>query len=348
MADVAARAGVSRSLVSLVFRDAPGASADTRRRVLESADEIGYKRDVVARSLRVGRSNVIGVVFDAHDDFHANLLDACYRSAELLGYELTLSAVTESRDYERAGADLLGTRAEALIIAAAEVDDSVLGRWNQRLPVVVIGRNTNGLTDVVRLDDNEAIRMLVDHLINLGHRDIWAMEATGRRSGAERAQGYLNTMAERGLRDRAKLIPGDFTSRGGVVAAQQLLSDLNHLPTAVIGSNDLATVGLLETLRAAGLHVPLDISVAGFDNSRIASNPSINLTTVSQDINGMAKLALVSAIEALRTADRKTEEHIFSPRLIARGTTGPLPRRPVSVRPSDRLASTVVTAPTKA
>jgi DNA-binding LacI/PurR family transcriptional regulator len=141
-------------------------------------------------------------------------------------------------------------------------------------------------------------------------------------------------MAAQGLADHARLLPGNFTNRGGVQVAQRLLKDLDHLPTAIIGSNDLATVGLLETLRTAGIRVPEDISVAGFDNSRIASSSSINLTTVSQDIRGMAKLAMAVAIEALSTGNRETEEHVFWPRLILRATTAPPRTGPVAIRQS--------------
>src|ERR671921_1541847 len=116
LADVAARAGVSVPLVSIVMRDAPGASAATRERVRRAAHELGYRPDIRARMLRRSRSRLIGVVFGVQHAFHGDLVGGLYTAAERVGYELALSAVTPGRDEQRAVAGLLRDRCEALVL----------------------------------------------------------------------------------------------------------------------------------------------------------------------------------------------------------------------------------------
>ena len=145
LADVAARAGVSKSLVSLVMRGEPGASADTRRRVLEAADQLGYHPDSRARLLRSGRSRLLGVVFGIEHTFHADLVTALYTAARETGYELALSAVTPDRDEAEATAGLLQDRCEALILIGPHRPAAHLARLAARLPVVVLARTVRAI-----------------------------------------------------------------------------------------------------------------------------------------------------------------------------------------------------------
>src|ERR671927_1257591 len=116
LADVAARAGVSTALVSIVMRDAPGASVATRERVRRAADELGYRPDSRARLLRSSRSRLLGVVFGVQHPFHGDLVSGLYQAADRVGYELALSAVTPDRDEPRAVGSLLSDRCEALVL----------------------------------------------------------------------------------------------------------------------------------------------------------------------------------------------------------------------------------------
>ena len=145
LADVAARAGVSKSLVSLVMRGEPGASTDTRRRVLEAADQLGYHPDSRARLLRSGRSRLLGVVFGIEHTFHADLVTALYTAARETGYELALSAVTPDRDEAEATAGLLQDRCEALILIGPHRPAAHLARLAARLPVVVLARTVRAI-----------------------------------------------------------------------------------------------------------------------------------------------------------------------------------------------------------
>src|SRR5918998_4094835 len=170
LADVAARAGVSVPLVSIVMRDAPGASAATRERVRRIAEELGYRPDSRARLLRSARSRLIGVVFAVQQPFHGDLVGGLYTAADNADYELTLSAVTPARDERRAVTSLLQDRCEALILLGPQSPTSFLAELTARLPVVVAARAArHRALDVVRTADHEGLRQAVDHLVGLGH-----------------------------------------------------------------------------------------------------------------------------------------------------------------------------------
>jgi DNA-binding LacI/PurR family transcriptional regulator len=137
LADVAALAGVSVALVSIVMRDVPGASVESRRRVLQAADELGYRPDSRTRLLRSSRSRLLGVVFGVQHAFHGDLVSGLYTAADRAGYELALSAVTPARDEQRAVASLVQDRCEALILLGPQAPTSSLAQLATRLPVVV-------------------------------------------------------------------------------------------------------------------------------------------------------------------------------------------------------------------
>ena len=170
MHDVAARAGVSQSLVSIVMREAPGAGAATRERVLRIADELGYRPDTRAQLLRRGNSRLLGVVFGVQHAFHGDLVAGLYRAAGPLGYQLALSAVTPDRDEAAAVADLLGDRCEALLLLGAQSTPGELGRLAGIAPVVAVARAVrHSDVDVVRTADADGLGRAVDHLVGLGH-----------------------------------------------------------------------------------------------------------------------------------------------------------------------------------
>src|SRR5690242_8133345 len=171
LADVAAEAGVSVALVSIVMRDAPGASAATRQRVLEVARRLDYQPDSRARLLRSGRSRLLGVVFGVQHPFHDDMLTGLYDAAERIGYELTLSAVTPRRDERTAIGGLLQDRCAALVLLGPLTPTAELGTLADRLPVVAMMRTVrHRQVDVVRTDDARGLHLAVDHLVSLGHR----------------------------------------------------------------------------------------------------------------------------------------------------------------------------------
>jgi DNA-binding LacI/PurR family transcriptional regulator len=333
LADVAARAGVSRALASLVIRDAPGASAASRAAVLQAAAELGYRPDPAAQLLRQHRSRLIGVLFDPGDPFHADLLEQLYVAVERSGYEVVLAARVPSRSEQRAVDSLVASRCEGLVLIGTEAPTALLRAARERLPVTVVGRpGDKGGVDAVRVADEAGAAAAVDFLIELGHRRIRHVDG-GRHAGAtERRRGYRATMRRHGL--MVDITPGDNTEESGVRAARDLLAGPGDV-TAVFAGNDRCAVGVLDTLLRAGVDVPADISVMGYDDSRLARLTHTNLTTVAQDPAEMARLAVESVVSRLDgDPDAPPRDLALEPRLVVRTTTGPAPTRAGPDRPT--------------
>lgn len=325
LADVAARAGVSTALVSTVMRDVPGASAATRQRILQAAEEIGYRPDARARLLRSSRSRLIGVTFGVQHGFHGDLVTGLYEAADSQGYEIALSAVTPRRDERRAVGSLLQDRCEAMILLGPESRVGYLAELAERRPVVVVARAVNDrAVDVVRTADDEGLRQAVDHLVTLGHRRIAHIDGGRAPGAAQRRRGYRQTMRRHGLDTDILIVPGGISEEDGAQAARELLATTPR-PTAVAVFNDRSATGVLDVLRKAGLVVPQDISVVGFDDSRLARLSHVDLTTVAQDAGRMARLAVGRAVDRLDGTATGGREIVIPPRLIVRGTTAALP-----------------------
>jgi DNA-binding LacI/PurR family transcriptional regulator len=323
LADVAAAAGVSVALVSIVMRDVPGASADTRRRVLEVAERLGYHPDSRARLLRSGRSRLLGVVFGVEHAFHGDLVTGLYDAADKIGYELTLSAVTPRRDEHRAIAGLLQDRCEALILLGPQSRASALAAIAARMPVVAMLREVRQpAVDVVRTDEARGLHQAVDHLVTLGHRRIAHVDGGRIPGSAERRRGYRDAMRRHGLDAEIRVVPGGFSDEDGARAARALLDDP---ATAVTVYNDRGATGVLDVLRRAGRRVPEQISVVGFDDSTIAGLTHIDLTTIAQDTAAMANLAVARAVDRIENVPVTHREIVIAPHLVVRGTTGEPP-----------------------
>ena len=325
LADVAARAGVSTALVSTVIRDVPGASAATRQRILQAAEEIGYRPDARARLLRSNRSRLIGVTFGVQHAFHGDLVSGLYEAADAEGYEIALSAVTPRRDERRAVGSLLQDRCEAMILLGPDSPAGYLAELAGRCPVVVVARAVSGRgVDVVRTADDEGLQQAVDHLVALGHRRIAHIDGGRAPGAAQRRRGYRQAMHRHGLDADILIVPGGLGEEDGAEAARRLLATVPR-PTAVAVFNDRSATGLLDVFRNAGVLVPQDISVVGFDDSRLARLSHVDLTTVAQDAGRMATLAVARAIDRLDGTPTGGREIVIPPRLIVRGTTAALP-----------------------
>ena len=326
LADVAARAGVSSGLVSLVLRNQPGPSAQTRTRVIAAAQELGYRADRTASLLARRRSRHLGVLMDVRNTFHAELVTDLDAAATGLGYDLVLSTLTPARDERRAAEILLDFRCEALILLGPDEPAGWLNALGSEIPVVVVGRRVpSAAVDVVRAADDRGVAQAVSHLAGLGHRDIAFVDGGSGTIAADRRRGYRQAMRRRGFAGHLRIIPGDHTEEAGTRAAAALTAGEN-LPTAVITSNDRCAVGLLDALSRLGVAVPGAVSVVGYDDSALARLAHVDLTSVSQDARGQAGQAVALAVERLENGRAAPREVVLTPHLVVRGTTGP-PRR---------------------
>ena len=326
MADVAARAGVSRALVSLVFRGQPGAGPATRERVVQAAHELGYRPDTAARLLARGRSRTLGVLLTVHQPFHADLVEAIYPAAEQAGYEVLLSASAPVRDERKSVEALLSHRCEGLILLGPQSDTRWLDELGRRTVTAVVGRRLPGVhVDSVHTAEAHGIRQAVDHLVELGHRAIAHIDGGKAPASADRRRAYRTAMRKHGLTEHVDILPGDHTEDAGIEAGRALLTR-EQLPTAVLAGNDRCAVGLIRTLLRAGVDVPREVSVIGYDDSHIA-HVANDLTTVRQDALRMGEQAVRSAVRRLEDDALAPEEIIVEPKLVVRGTSGPPPDR---------------------
>jgi DNA-binding LacI/PurR family transcriptional regulator len=308
---------VSRALVSIVVRGVPGASEATRQRVLGVADELGYRPDTRARLLAGRRSRLLGVTLALNHPFHADLTEELYAAAERHGYEVVLSAVTRNRNSRRAIDTLLDYRCAAAILIGLPVREPWLSALAERLPVVVLGqRSRSRAVDVIRTADQVGMRLAVDHLVALGHREIVHVDGARGPGAAARRDGYRAAMHRHELASR--IVAGGPAEEDGAAAARALAP---APPTAVLTYNDRCAVGLLDVFVRTGIAVPDAVSIVGYDDSQVARLPYLRLTTVSQDASQLAALAVRRAIARLEHQPVTERELVLTPHLVVRGTT---------------------------
>lgn len=326
MEDVAARAGVSRALVSIVFREAPGAADATRRRVLEAARELSYQPD--SRASRLGRartrSRTVGVVFGVGHDFHGDVLDGIYGAAAPADYEVLLSGVTRQRSERVAVRSMLAERCEALLLLGSALPARELASLAASVPVVSLLRPVRAVgVDVVRTDDTAGLDQAVRHLAGLGHDRIAYLDGGRAAGAAERRRGYRTAMRRLGSDAVVLELPGGLTEADGALAAEAFRALPMPRPTAVAAFNDRCALGFIDVVRRQGLAVPGDVSVVGFDDIEQAGYPHVSLTTIHQDVEALGGAALDRVATHLDTGVSDARELVIAPTLVHRGSTGP-------------------------
>lgn len=330
--DVAERAGVSKSLVSLVMRGAPNVSDSSRQAVLVAAEQLGYRPNTMARSLVQQRSFVIGVmVSDLANPFFIDVIAGATDAAREAEYRALVNTGGRDKDKEADAIDtLLRLQVDGIVLAGAIVDAAIIERVGAETPTVITNRASRSrVIDSVVLDDGAGTGLAVDHLVELGHRRI-AHISGGKGAGARnRVSGYRRAMRRHGLEDRITVVPGSYTEQGGAHGARTLMNGASR-PTAIIAPNDVAALGALEALTAGTLEVPADVSLVGFDDTYLAGLGHIDLTSVRQDARLMGAQAVRMLIERAEGHRSDTRHLVLDPTLTVRSSTAPPPRTPNS------------------
>ncbi len=323
--DVADRAGVSKSLVSLVMREPDRVSDASRAAVLAAAAELGYRPNAVARSLVQQRTHVIGVVLsDLHNPFFADVADGIESAAAAAGYRTMLSSGFLDPVRERSSMEtLLELRVDALILMGSMMEVNDIETLASSLPVTLVGRHSDSdMLDTVGVDDAVGAQVAVDYLVGLGHSNITHIHAGSAAGAPRRRSGYEKAMRAHGLERWIRSVAGDFTEAGGAKAMADILQSGN-IPTAVFAPNDFSALGAMDVIDSAGLQIPGDISLFGYDNLTISGLPRIALTTVGQPRATLGEEAVYLVLERLNEGRDLVRRMVVPPFLVIRSTTGP-------------------------
>jgi len=325
---VAARAGVSRSLVSLVLHDSPKVSDERRQAVLAAIDELGYRPNAAARRLAERRSHSVGVLLnDIRQPWFADILDAVTPVLHAEGKHVLLGdGLLDRRMDDTLTWSFLELGVDGLIVAGSVPPSAALVHVARRIPTVAVGGRDLDLppVDVVCQDDVDGATLAVRHLLELGHRRIAYLGGPEGTSNSERARGYADTMRAAGLGDHVRIEPGDTSEERARQAATALLSRPER-PTAIFAYNDMVCLGALSAAAELGLRVPDDLSLVGFDNSGLARLRAIWLTSVDGAAERVGELAARMLVDRMAEPERPRRTRLVSPGLEIRGSTGPAP-----------------------
>ncbi|MCK0118349.1 LacI family transcriptional regulator [Isoptericola sp. S6320L] len=312
--DVAAAAGVSKSLVSLALRGDAGVSERTRERILVVADQLGYRPSLTARTLKQGRSMLLGAVISSLDNpYHTEIVAAVEQAAEAAGFSVVLAHGSRERG-RLAGRvqQLLDLGVDGLVVVSSWVPEEVLVTAARRAPVVMVGRTATPVAgiDSVNNDDEQGAALVVDHLVARGHRRIAHVTSSTRPAGIARRSGYEAAMGAAGLGAEVRVVRPD------PAALDALVQDGT---TAVFARNDVEAVDVLDHALDAGRRVPADLAVVGYDDTMLARRARPALTTVQQQRDVMGTRAVALLRERL---DGRTDDvhEVLEPRLVVRAS----------------------------
>ena len=332
--DVAKAAGVSQTTVSFVLNQVAEAniSDETRQRVAIAAKELGYVPDAAAQALVRGRTQIIGVVVTTLDDpFIGALVQTIESAAHDQGYVIILASSNDIPEREVAAARMLQSRrVDGVIVASSRAGALYKVQLEQpRVPVVVINNlaePSDGLVLSVGVDNRHGGKVATAHLIEKRHRRIaYVASPPNRSDNKERMAGYRQALAEAGIGySKSLVVQGTGGTDGGQRALPVLLS-LDDPPSAVFCYNDLTAIGLMDAARRAGLALPRDLAIVGFDDIAMAQFCHPPLTTIAQPIAelGWRAIKLVLALLADDAAGTAPGRNVtVRGQLIVRASSG--------------------------
>ncbi|WP_284945733.1 LacI family DNA-binding transcriptional regulator [Acidisoma cladoniae] len=329
MKEVAEKAGVSTATVSRVLSTPERVSTDVRARVMSAIEALDYTRNMAARSLRRSDTGMVLVLVpDIGNPFYSKLLKGIDDQARLSGLSLLIGdagpANTRLADFRH---KLDGRRADGIILLNGQLPEFPRYNGSQPMPIVIASELIEGVElSTVSVDNRDASRIATRHLLDLGHRRIAHITGPSVMSyhdytTEERLAGYEEEMMSAGV--RPMLVHTKFTMDGGREAIDLMISDPRKfpMPTAIFVTNDEMAVGAIAGLRAAGLRVPQDVSIIGFDDIEVAGFYDPPLTTIGQPRYEMGQVAMQLLEERLRDPHGPVRHVSLPTTLIVRNST---------------------------
>lgn len=329
--DVAKLAGVSRSTVSRVVNERPNVRQDVRKRVLEVIQETGYHPNAAARTLASQRSWTIGLILPHNvglfftDPYYPHLTRGIAQSCNDNNYTLALFLASSKKDEKKIFPQITrnGLVDGVVVQSGHRGDQGIIGRMiDKGIPIVVLGRPfRSDNVSYIDIDNIIAAYNAVTHLIRVGYQRIahicGPLTST---AGIDRKKGYLKALNERNIEINEDLIiEGDFSEAGGHFAMQQLLP---AQPEAVFAASDIMAVGAMRAVREAGLHIPEDIAIIGFDDLPMSRVSDVKLSTIRQPVVQFGENSIEILIDLIENGINPPRHVIMSTELVIRDSCG--------------------------
>ena len=334
---VAARAGVSKSLVSLVLQDSPKVSPARRAAVLAAIVELGYRPHAAARTLSRRHPGAVGVlVNDLRNPWFVRCLEGLTAGLGASGLGVL---VGDRRLDDRQAEPMLNLfidmRLDGLVLMGTMPGSPTIQTAAARLPTVMVGHRDFDLpyADMSAQDDMAGARLAVEHLLALGHRHIAHIAGETGQAALTRRGVYESVMAEHGLDAQISIESCDLSEESGFIAAGRLL-DAAVPPTAIFAVNDVACIGALGAARDRGVDVPGSLSLVGYDNTPFAASRQLRLTTIDYDVCQVGERAARMLLQRIERPDAEPQDFRAGTSLI-RGSTTAAPRAAVEDRAPD-------------
>jgi LacI family transcriptional regulator len=336
--EVAESAGVSYATVSHVINNTRVVTQETRERVLAAMAALNYRPNALARSLRQGKTNTLGLVLpDSANPFFAEISRSIEDAAFKKGYSVFLCNTELDTQRELFYVDVLSKKQVdgIIFVAAGDQADSLDFLLRENMPVVMIDRDLpNVEVDAVLTDHQLGGYLATHHLIELGHKRIACIAGPSSITpSAERITGYRKALEEAGLPcDENLILRGDYHAQSGMEITQLILK-MDPRPTAIFALNDLMALGALRAAAEAGYSVPRDLAVVGYDDLELARFTTPPLTTIAQPKKEIGAQAVTLLVDQMTRKNRVPNRVVLAPALIIRRSTKELDQFTASSAP---------------
>lgn len=331
--DIAKIANVSHTTVSRALNNKSRIRSDTKEKILSIARELGYRPNLIAKSLVLRRTKTLGLVItNIANPFYTELAQGIEKTATRLGYSIILCSTQSNISTEKQYIEMLRSKGvDGIIFSSAHMEDAnIVALAEEEFPVVMVNRRTyhpivKERIDYVGVDNIHGGFLAVEHLIRLGHKRIGMIGGSKESSvGHERLEGGKKALEIYGLEQKNDFfLEGNFLKNSGYQMAKQFLK-MAEMPTAIFATNDYMALGVYQAILEEGYKIPEEIALIGFNDIEFSSMVGIELSTIGQKKFEMGAIAVEMLVERIEEGEnrRSAREVLLMPELMIRKTCG--------------------------
>jgi len=331
--DIARLANVSHTTVSRALNNKSRIRQETKEKILSIAKELGYRPNLIARSLVMKRTKTLGLIItNISNPFYTELAQGIEKTATQLGYNIILCSTQSDISTEKQYIEMLRSKGvDGIIFSSAHMEDpNIVSLAEEGFPIVLVNRRTyhpvvKERVDYVGVDNIRGGYLAVEHLIRLGHERIGVIGGSSESSvGVERLEGGRRALQAYGLKARDDyFVEGNFLKKSGYQRGKEFLQ-MGERPTAIFATNDYMALGVYQAFLEEGCRIPEEVALVGFNDIEFASIIGIELTTIGQKKFEMGAIAVEMLVERIERGNerRLSREMLLNPELIVRRTCG--------------------------